>query len=91
MNIFVLAFVGGIAQWSRDMLQMGDIAQMCLAESKCQGWGIAPFWGAASLPEKNRAIWGIATIVVAIIVIWGPLSSSSSGIRRGPTMNKMEL
>ena len=43
---------------------------MCLCETKCQGGGIAPLWGAANLVtslKKYSATWGIAAILLHVL------------------------
>ena len=54
---------GYVAKW--------DIAQMCLCETKCQGWGIAPFGGVLTSLTKHRAKRGIAALVSQYRAIWG--------------------
>ena len=69
----VLVFVwggGGIAQLSRDVLQNG-LSHRCGCVKLSTKRGIAPFWGAANLLKKYRAIWGIAAIVSQYRAIWG--------------------
>ena len=48
-NYLVLVFLGYRTIIARYVAKWG-IAQMCLCETKCQGGGIAPFWGSANLP-----------------------------------------
>ena len=47
-SFFVLVFMGYRTIIARCVAQWG-ITQMCLCEAKCQGGGIAPFWGSANL------------------------------------------
>ena len=44
----------------------GDIAQMCLCETKYQGGGIASFWGAANLSDKVSRDMGYRNDSIAI-------------------------
>ena len=48
-KVFVLVSMGYRTIIARYVAKWG-IAQMCLCETKCQGGGIAPFWGSANLP-----------------------------------------
>ena len=63
-NYFVL-FSWGITQLSRYVARWG-IAQLCLWETKCNGWGggVSHHSGGAFASLKRyRAIWGIAAVV----------------------------
>ena len=50
------------------------IAQMCLCETKYPSGGIAPFWGAANLPEKVSRDMRYRSDSIAISRDMGPLS-----------------
>ena len=50
-NVFVLVFLWGIAQLSRDTLQNG-VSHRCACVKLSTKGGIAPFWGSANLLEK---------------------------------------
>ena len=49
---------------------------MCLCETKCQGRGIATFWGAPNLPEKVSRDMGYRSDSTAISRDMGPLRNS---------------
>ena len=70
-KLFRACFLWGIAQISRDMLQNGGIAQMCLCKTKYQGGVSHLFGGVLASPKKYRAIWSIAAIVSQYRAIWG--------------------
>ena len=74
-KLLVLVFVGHCTIIARYVAKSG-IAQMCLCTTKCQG-GIAPFCGAAHLPEKVSRDTGYRSDSIAISRDMGPLSPQS--------------
>ena len=72
-NSFVLVFMVYGAIIARYVAKWG-IAQMCLCETKYQGWGIAPFWGSANFPDKVSRDMGYRSDSIAISHDMGPLS-----------------
>ena len=49
------------------------IAQMRMCETKCQGRGIAPFWGSANLPSRVSRDMGYRSDSITISRDMGPL------------------
>ena len=80
-NCFVLVFVGYRKIIARYVAKWG-ITQMCLCETKYQGRGIAPFWGAANLPEEGSRDMGYRSDSIAISRDMEPLSKILGGAKR---------
>ena len=72
-NSFVLVFVGGIPQLSRDMLQNGVSRRCAGVRLSTKGGGVAPFWGSANLPEKVSRDMGYRSDSIPISRDMGPL------------------
>ena len=83
-NSFVLVVVGYRTIIARYVAKRG-IAQRCLCETKCQGGGIAPFWGSATLLERVSRDVGYRSDSIAVsrdvyispffkraVFFWGP-------------------
>ena len=85
-NPFKLVFVGCRTIIARYVAKRG-IAQMCLSETKCQGGGIAPFWGSANLPEKLSC----DSDSIAILRNMGPQRSQAPGQNREKIAEKLDL
>ena len=79
-NSFVLVFMGYrtiIAQY----VAKRRIAQICLCKTKCQGGGIAPFWGSANLPEKVSRDMVYRSDSIAVSRDMGPLRVPARGFQ----------
>ena len=72
-NSCALAFMGCRTIIVRYVAKWG-IAQMCLCETHYPRGGIAPFWGAANLPEKVSRDMVYRSDSIAISWAMGPLS-----------------
>ena len=77
-NYFVLVLVGYRTIIARYIAKWGGIAQMCLCETKCQAGGYRTIFGGllTSSLKKNRAIWGIAAMVLQYRAIMGATKES---------------
>ena len=73
-NSFVLVFMGCRTIIARYVAKWG-IAQVCLCDAKYQGGGIAPFWGAANIPQQVSRDMGYRSDSIAASGDMGPLSS----------------
>ena len=72
-NSSVLVFMGYRTLIAQYVAKCG-IEQMCLCDTKCQGGGIAPYWGSAHFPERVSHNMGYRSDSIAIWLDMGPLS-----------------